>query len=415
MRAVELSRVPFYPNPSEAASNDAASMTALAQMLRREIRDRGPIPFARFMDLALYCPELGYYDRFANTPGRTGDFYTSVSVGPLFGELLARQFAEWLAGLPDPTPQLVEAGAHDGQLAHDILSWLQANRPAVWTRLEYSVLEPSARHREWQRRKLAGFAPRVRWLESWERVAERSLRGVIFANELLDAMPVHCFRWDARARRWFEWGVSLEGERFVWARLTEPPTRGGSRSGAADAPSRLPAALDPAHLPAELLAVLPHDFTVEVCPQAVAWWTQAATRLAAGRLLTFDYGMRADEFLAPERSAGTVRAYRAHRLRPDVLAEPGEQDLTAHVNFTALQAAGEAAGLRTEGWLTQGAFLTRVVQADPAAIASPAQARWFQTLTHPDHLGTRFKVLVQSRATPSRRARVSRDAAHRRK
>jgi len=158
-----------------------------------------------------------------------------------------------------------------------------------------------------------------------------------------------------------------------------------------------------ASLPVELLARLPDGFTTECCPQAVAWWTQAASRLGTGRLLTFDYGLRGDEFVTPERAKGTLRAYRAHRLSPDVLADPGAQDLTAHVNFTALQAAGEAAGLSTEGLWSQGAFLTHLVQADLAtsAISTPAQVRQFQTLTHPDHLGLRFKVLVQARSPRS--------------
>jgi SAM-dependent MidA family methyltransferase len=378
-------------------------MSALSDILHREIRHCGPIPFARFMDRALYCPELGYYDRFANTVGRAGDYFTSVSVGPLFGELLARQFADWLAAVPGEPRQLVEAGAHDGQLAHDLLAWLRRNRPDVWKRLEYWVLEPSTRRQQWQRQKLAEFAPQVRWLDAWERVAERAVRGVIFSNELLDAMPVHRLGWDAIAKRWFEWGVGLEGDQFVWRHL--PRGSGGAFAVGVDeaAEVRSPlASLAPVNLPAELLAVLPDGFTTEVCPQAARWWTQAASRLGVGRLLTFDYGLRGEDFFTPERSKGTLRAYRAHRLCPDVLADPGAQDLTAHVNFSSLQTAGEAAGLRTEGCWPQGVFLTRLVQTDSAAsaISTPAQARQFQTLTHPEHLGARFRVLVQSRSPP---------------
>ena len=378
-------------------------MSALSDILRREIRQCGPIPFARFMDRALYCPELGYYDRFANTVGRAGDYFTSVSVGPLFGELLARQFADWLAAVPGEPRHLVEAGAHDGQLAHDLLAWLQRNRPDVWNRLEYWVLEPSTRRQQWQRQKLAEFAPQVRWLDAWERVAERAVRGVIFSNELLDAMPVHRLGWDATAQRWFESGVGLEGDRFVWRRLAGESGNALAPRVGESAEVRSPlTSLAPVNLPAELLAVLPDGFTTEVCPQAVRWWTQAASRLGVGHLLTFDYGLRGEEFFTPERSKGTLRAYRAHRLSPDVLADPGAQDLTAHVNFSSLQTAGEAVGLRTEGCWPQGVFLTRLVQTDSAAssISTPAQARQFQTLTHPEHLGARFRVLVQSRSPP---------------
>jgi SAM-dependent MidA family methyltransferase len=365
-------------------------MSALAELLRQEIRQAGPIPFVRFMERALYCPELGYYDRFVSTVGRAGDYFTSVSVGPLFGELLARQFTTWLALLHGGAVQLIEAGAHDGQLAHDLLSWLRGHRPELWRRLEYWILEPSPRRQKWQREKLAPFAPRIRWLESWAGVAEREVHGLIFSNELLDAMAVHRLGWDAAGRQWFEWGVGLSGDEFVWQRT---PEAAGPFSGA----------LVPGRLPAQLLGILPDGFTIEICPQATAWWTQAASRLGNGYLLTFDYGLRHEEFLTPERSSGTLRAYRSHRLSSDVLADPGEQDLTAHVDFTAIQVAGEAAGLKTEDFLPQGTFLTRVVQTDPSCVTSPAQIRQFQTLTHPDHLGTRFKVLIQSRAPHSDR------------
>ena len=369
-------------------------MNHLADLLRQEIRRVGPCSFARFMERALYCPELGYYDRFVSTPGRAGDYFTSVSVGSLFGELLARPFAAWLTALPGPSVQLVEAGAHDGQLAHDLLTWLRANRPNLWTRLEYWLIEPSPRRREWQQRRLAPFAPQARWLESWKPLAERAIRGIIFSNELLDAMPLHRVGWNATAKRWFEWGVGLEADRFVWQRLPGDPACLGPANAT---PYALAEVLLPTHLPRQLLDALPDGFVTEVCPQATAWWIQAASRLGAGHLLTLDYGLRHEDFFTPERSRGTLRAYRNHHLSSDVLEDPGEQDLTAHVNFSALERAGELAGLLTEAWRPQGTFLTRVVQDDPSAVTTPAQVSQFRTLTHPNHLGTRFKVLIQSR------------------
>ena len=120
------------------------------------------------MDLALYCPVCGYYEKEKDSLGRRGDFYTSVSVGGLLGELLAFQFADWLATLNPQTPirQLVEAGAHDGQLAKDILAWLRTRRPELLRRIEYWIVEPSARRRGWQRETLREFAPRVRWFKA---------------------------------------------------------------------------------------------------------------------------------------------------------------------------------------------------------------------------------------------------------
>jgi SAM-dependent MidA family methyltransferase len=356
-----------------------------ADLIREEIRKCGVISFARFMELALYCPETGYYESKIDTVGRRGDFITSVSVGSLFGELLAYQFAAWLTELA-PTGAgvaLVEAGAHGGQLAHDILAWLQARRPGLYERLEYVILEPSARRREWQREKLAAFAPRVRWLAAATELPAQSVQGICFSNELLDAFPVHRFGWAAGPKAWFEWGVGLAGENFGWVRLT-PPAGG-----------RMPLC------PPELEPFLPDQYVVETCPGAAAWWQTAAAALGRGKLLAIDYGFSAAELFSPARQRGTLRAYHQHHHADDVLARPGEQDLTAHVNFPALQSAGEAAGLRTEQFCTQPQFLTRILQQAVAdrtfASLEPGPVRQFQTLTHPEHLGRAFRVLVQGR------------------
>ena len=219
-------------------------MNNLFEIIRREAAQRGVLSFARFMELALYCPVHGYYETKKDNPGRHGDFYTSVGVGELFGQLLAFQFAEWLEDQvhsPWSTVQIVEAGAHDGQLARDILTWLQSNRPELLDQIEYWIIEPSARRQEWQGETLREFVPRVRWFAGFqsllqERMCHSSpatchppLRGVIFSNELLDAMPVHRLGWDAQNKKWFEWGVAVDGEKFVWARIpdTLAPRSGG--------------------------------------------------------------------------------------------------------------------------------------------------------------------------------------------
>jgi SAM-dependent MidA family methyltransferase len=341
---------------------------------------RGAISFARFMELALYCPQHGYYERKGDTVGQRGDFYTSVSVGPLFGELLAFQFAGWLeeAEGRGQGANIVEAGAHDGRLAGDILGWLKGNRPGLFARLEYVIIEPSARRREWQQETLAGFAGKVRWIDSVPDGPQ--FNGIIFSNELLDAFPVHCFAWDAREKRWFERGVTRDGDKFAWAKLPDS-TCGLATPG--------------------LEAVLPDGFVVETCPAAEAWWKQAASSLAVGRLLAIDYGLTAEELFRPERCKGTLRAYHHHRASDDLLANAGEQDLTAHVNFSAIRAAGESAGLVTEDFLTQPQFLTRIlgeaVKEKLFASLDAKRVRQFQTLTHPEHLGRAFRVLVQSR------------------
>ena len=151
-------------------------MSTLFDIIRREATERGVLPFARFMELALYCPVHGYYETKTDNPGRHGDYFTSVGVGELFGQLLAFQFAEWLETLnypsrPSPKPStlnLVEAGAHDGQLARDILAWLQLRRPKLFEQVEYWIIEPSARRQEWQKETLKSFAPRVRWFTGFQ-------------------------------------------------------------------------------------------------------------------------------------------------------------------------------------------------------------------------------------------------------
>lgn len=339
------------------------------------------------MELALYCPLCGYYEKKEDTPGKRGDFYTSVSVGPLFGELLAFQFSEWFAALAPQPPafQLIEAGAHDGRLAQDILGWFQRQRPKVFPRVRYTILEPSAARRQWQRETLQPFAKQLQW---WEQLPAQSSPPdtILFANELLDAFPVQRVQWDAQVQQWFELGVTFAKERFVWQRLAALPIQRANQLPSSPA--------------------LPDGFTTELCPAAEAWWRNAAAWLRSGKLLTFDYGLDAVEYFHPTRNNGTLRAYRHHRLADDVLADPGEQDLTAHVNCTAIKLAGEAAGVKTEEETTQTQFLTRIAAKawQPDGFFSEwtrERTRQFQTLTHPEFLGRAFKVLIQSRAERS--------------
>jgi len=380
------------------------------EIIRHEIRKSGVLPFARFMELALYCPDCGYYEAKMDI-GRRGDFYTSTSVGELFGQLLAFQFANWLeteVRSQKSEVGIVEAGAHDGRLAGDILQWLQLRRPKLFDQMDYGIIEPSARRQEWQRETLKIFAPRVCWftdLKSLSRATRHSsLHGLIFSNELLDAFPVHRFGWDAKNKTWFEWGVAVAGEKFIWAKLDN---------------SEFPSSI--LNIPSSLLAVLPDNYIIETSPAAENWWREAAGALARGKLLAIDYGFTAGEMFSPARTRGTLRAYFRHHVTDDILANPGEQDLTAHVNFSAIQQAGEDAGLKTECFLTQSQFLTRILEkaakdkssgelvASKRVAASQRsvdgsedgwsakQARQFQTLTHPEHLGRAFRVLVQSR------------------
>jgi SAM-dependent MidA family methyltransferase len=384
-------------------------LTQLFEIISTEIKKRGAISFEEFMRLALYCPVYGFYEKEKDRIGRDGDFYTSVSVGKLFGELLAFQFAEWLLECQSGTRpvQIVEAGAHRGDLARDILTWFRDHRPELFQRVEYILIEPSAVRQKWQSAILADFGHKVSWLSSVTHLSSEAplaedhapvlrsafggggsrIQGIIFANELLDAMPVRRFGWDSRRKSWFEWGVYLTDSQLGWTRLDR------SMAGQEISP--------PFESNENLLAVLPDGFTFETCPEAQLWWQDAARALERGKLMTIDYGMTMDELISPQRQHGTLRGYYRHHPTSDLLANPGDQDLTAHVNFSALIAAGGVSGLRTETFETQAQFLTKILvlaqKSEAAEQWDAARVRQFQTLTHPQHLGHSFRVLVQAR------------------
>ena len=354
--------------------------------IREEILKCGEISFARFMELALYCPETGYYEAKKDNVGRTGDFITSVSTGKLFGELLAFQFAEWLGEfkIKNEKFKIIEAGAHAGKLAADILGWLKHFRPQLFERTEYWILEPSPRRQEWQREVLQEFSAKIFWASSFENLKLKTqnakLEGIIFSNELLDAFPVRRFGWNANNKNWFEWGVAFENEKFVWTKIQNSGFKIQNPG---------------------LEAVLPDAYTVETSPAAENWWREAAGILARGKLLAIDYGFTDDEKFSPARPRGTLRAYFRHHATDDLLANPGEQDLTAHVNFSAVQKTGEAAGLATENFLSQAKFLTQILAKTQVEKNfgewNSARARQFQTLTHPEHFGRAFRVLTQAK------------------
>ncbi len=370
-------------------------METLCQIIRDEAVVKGVLPFSRFMELALYCPVYGYYETQKDNVGRRGDFYTSVGTGELFGQLLAFQFAGWLEAIGSLQPRpaklhLIEAGAHDGKLAVDILGWLQSKCADMFTRFQYGIIEPSSRRQEWQREALQAFSPHVQWFDGFEdlkrKTGGKTVKGILFSNELLDAMPVRRFGWDAMEKIWFEWGVAVAGRKFVWVKISQPDLSPSAQIF---------------NLPSSLLAVLPDGYTVETSPAAQNWWREAAGILGKGKLLAIDYGLTADELFLPSRVHGTLRAYFQHHVTDDILANVGLQDITAHVNFSAIQAVGEPAGLTTECLQTQPKFLTGILGAalkdQRFGDWNASRTRQFQTLTHPEHLGRAFRVLVQSK------------------
>jgi SAM-dependent MidA family methyltransferase len=356
------------------------TFTPLADAIREEISRRGPIPFRDFMARALYDPVHGYYGSGRARVGRGGDFFTNVSVGPLFGGLLARQFAEMWTRLGEPAEYaIVEQGAHHGDFAADVLTALRDAAPACLAATTYWLIEPVAKLRDVQREKLAAWAGdgergRIRWVESL--AALPPFVGVHFSNELPDAFPVHRVVW--RSEGWKERAVALDGERFAFI----------------DAPLS-----DNALAPAlDSLPEVPEDYETEINLAAPAWVADVAARLERGFLLAIDYGYPRAQYYRPERNHGTLSAYAGHERESDPLARPGEIDLTAHVDFTRLAEAALAAGLDLAGFTDQHHFMVGLGQLHFVGDnATPQEIRAFKTLMHPNLMGRSFHALCLSR------------------
>ncbi|HEX7964185.1 MAG TPA: SAM-dependent methyltransferase [Gammaproteobacteria bacterium] len=329
----------------------------------------GRIPFSRYMELALYAPGLGYYSAGARKFGAAGDFITAPELSPLFSRCLARQCAEVLDGVEGGS--ILELGAGSGIMAADMLLELQAldSLPE-----EYLILEVSAELKERQRATLAakvpGFAAKIRWLDA----LPGRFTGVIVGNEVLDALPVERFR--RAAGDYEEYCVRSEGEGFAWT--TRP------------AGEQLAAAL--AALETTLPAPLAAGYESEICLGAASLVASLAACLARGALLLLDYGYPRAAYYHPERSMGTLMCHYRQRAHGDPFLYPGLQDITAHVDFTAVAEAGTGAGLELAGYTTQAHFLMALGIAGLADTGMRA-AQQVKLLTLPEEMGERFKAI----------------------
>jgi SAM-dependent MidA family methyltransferase len=368
--------------------DEFASVTrndALLDVIRAEIAARGPIPFARFMDLALYHPTLGYYRSGKRRIGERGDYVTSPHLSPLFGAIVGRQIAEMWAALGRPPAfDLVEMGAGDGRLLRDILTWAARANPPFAAALRPLLIEPDPTLREAQQRTLASLPWRPRWLERLDHLPPGGIVGCFISNELVDSFPIHLYTVAAGMLREVHVDARCGALIEVDGEPAEPSV--------------------PAHL-RPLIAALPDGARLELNRDAERWMAQVAGRLGRGFILTFDYGYPAAQMYAPWRTQGTLMAFYRHSVSPDPLAHPGEQDLTAHVDFTALALAGAAHGLDPLGFTSQRRFLTALGIHE--AVSAPglpleetlARRRAVLALTDPAGLG-RVRVLAQGKAVP---------------
>ena len=334
-------------------------MPALATLIRRAIeRDGGWLGFDRFMALALYAPALGYYargDRQFGLLARDGsDFVTAPELSPLFGRALARQLRQAIAG--GAGREVWEFGGGSGALAAQLLDALG---DAVD---RYTIVELSAPLRALQRERLQQHAGKLRWVDA---LPDR-IDGVVVGNEVIDAMPVQLLHFDGAA--WHERGVAWHGNALVFAeRATtlRPPGEGPFGAG----------------------------YTTEIHAQAEAFIATLADRLTQGAAFFVDYGFPQAEYYHPQRDGGTLMCHRAHRADTDPLADVGQKDITAHVDFTGLAVAAQNAGLDVLGYTSQARFLMNCGLVDDLQHADLATRANAQKLLNEHEMGELFKVI----------------------
>jgi SAM-dependent MidA family methyltransferase len=372
-----LPRDPGLPQPSPEA---LAHSQALVRSIAREIEAAdGWIDFARYMERALYAPGLGYYAGGAAKFGGEGDFVTAPELSPLFAMTLARQVAAVLAQAPG---EVLELGAGSGRMAADLLSALDdlGRLPQ-----RYCILEPSTGLRARQQARIAQLSSRLAQRVEWLERLPEAVCGAVLANEVLDALPVHLVVWGDDGI--FERGVAWRDGRLGFEDRPLP-------DGALLAHARR---LGP-----------PVPYVGEIALAAPALVRSLAERLVQGVLLFVDYGFGEAEYYHPQRARGTLMCHYRHRAHDDPFFLPGLQDITAHVNFSAVARAGVQAGLALLGYTTQSHFLinlgiTELLARTPAEQAGrylplAAQA---QRLLSPSEMGELFKAIALGRGLAS--------------
>jgi SAM-dependent MidA family methyltransferase len=344
--------------PASVASPPSAAARAA---IGRIAADGGWWPFDRFMAFALYEPGLGYYARgeriFGRLPQTGSDFVTAPELSPLFGRALAAQVAQALEATG--TAEIWEFGAGSGALAADLLAAL-GDRVA-----RYHVVELSGGLQARQRERLAASgatAGRV----TWHAALPERLDGVVVGNEVLDAMPVKLLHFDGA--HWFERGVAVADDVLAWA----------------DRPTDLRPPVDAPFVPGTV---------TEIHPQALAWVRTLATTLGRGAIFLVDYGFPEHEYWLPQRHGGTLMCHRAHRADTDPLADVGDKDITAHVDFTGIALAGQEAGLEVLGYTSQARFLLNCGLPALLETADLPTRTMAQKLIHEHEMGELFKVV----------------------
>ncbi|MFZ6638289.1 class I SAM-dependent methyltransferase [Undibacterium sp. TC4M20W] len=374
-----------------------AASSALQQLIINDIHQhQGWITFSRYMELALYAPDLGYYSGGATKLGKDGDFTTAPEMSPLFGATLARLASQLFS---QTAAEVMEFGAGTGKLALDFLSECQLSGIAIE---RYFIVELSGELRARQEELLKGF-PQVQWLQKMP----DSFSGIVLGNEVLDAMPVELVI--KTADGWHEVGVAVvDKESAPRLIFREQP-----QACSSDKITQIPYADE-----------LPTGYLTEVHAIATGFMHSLAVMLlASGKpaaAILIDYGFPAAEYYHPQREQGSLMCHYRHHAHPDPFYLPGLQDITAHVDFTAMARAGLAAGLELLNYTSQAGFLTAAGIADVLARTSPEQvmdylpqANALQKLVSPAEMGELFKVLVMGQGVELSENLLRLDRSHR--
>jgi SAM-dependent MidA family methyltransferase len=358
------------PLPSPEAQKHSQQ---LCELIRHDIElQDGWIPFSRFMELALYAPGLGYYSAGASKFGSAGDFTTAPELSPLFGRTLARQLAEIMSA---STPHILELGAGSGKLALDILTELERLQQLPES---YSILEVSAdlheRQHELLQKQLPHLIERIQWLDA----LPEKISGAVIGNEVLDALPVHLLLWSSA--NILERGVAYHEGQFSWS----------------DKQLETPALLELA----QQISV-PDYYLSEISLNARGLVGSLCNRVEKGALLFIDYGFGAREYYHPQRSSGTLMCHYRHHAHDDPFFLPGLQDITAHVDFTAIAESAIDHGAHLLGYTSQAHFLINGGITNLIQEVSPDNLREYlplsaqiQKLTSPTEMGELFKVIA---------------------
>jgi len=359
-----------YSNPAAAATSSCAQVR---EKIDEALAKQGSISFPAFLDISLYDPDHGYYAKNTNQVGREGDFYTSVSVGPLFGQLLARRFIRWWLDQGKPSAwRILEIGAHDGKLAADILQTIANLAPDAWQSLEYATVEPLPLLRDAQQQRHSPHATKLHLADDFQTLSNHPLPGIAFGNEILDALPFHLIR--RVENEWQELHVSANWE--LIAKPITPTSALGLKT-------------------TRLENNFPENYQTEIRTNYREFLNQISNCISDGLLLFIDYGFAAPEYYDTHRTRGTLRTFSKHQAAEDPLDTPGTRDITAHVDFTDLAREAETLHWHPTHFSNQGSYLTHLstemIQSDE--MNDPKTIAQFRSLTHPAHLGASFHVI----------------------